>query len=1591
MKRVISFFMIICMITGLVGLMPEKAAAAEQNVNVPNGNLDKCVSIFESDKPANWQITSEPGEDTDIKLGGNIFSSNRYLQISRKAAVSSYSYFETTITLEPYGIYEVSWEYWGRSGALQVYPMILDLNTDHSDRYYYYQEGTAYGVTDNYVQKTVRFAAGDWTKVNLRFLITGETGACQIDNIACKRLDEEAAFDNWGFSQGTEGWRTAGAEGTISQEQYHDGSSSLYVSFDNPTAITAVTPKAWIPVNGSKNYILRAYVKSRNAENAKIRIDGFVTDKNGSDEALEGVTYMLNADSAMPGWTTVDLRLGPYEETDTVRYLFPKLILTQGSGEVWLDDFRLIPEEEAYKTEFLLCEDQKPDGFSGQGNASFVNGSAILTGAGDSVTGRWNNVRVNNIYRLTVTAQNEVTAAVRFLQDDGMVISAVSKSGSGSFDISFQAPSCAYAQLCFTSETEAVVTGARITLVQKMGSAIPTPGTASITPTEELPVSEICKDENGKPAIYFNGEKLIPSIYLGGEWEYDYGVEYGQKLSDAGMDIVALPLYLDGTSMSAGVWTAEDVYDFTVFDKIVYQALAGMENAKLILQVNANPPDWWLEAHPEARCISHDSAGNPVGEQKVSYASTVWREAICKAARAFVEHVNQSDYAGQVVGTRLTAGPTYEWQYFGVALGQAADFSQASRDGFRQWLRDTYQSDAALRAAWQNDTVTLDTAQVPEFSERVNGDSTILGAAQRNAVDYELYLCDSGTDALLEFADAIKEASNDRWIVGVYNGYVTPVYSYEALGTVHMSIDRILASDSVDFICAPYNYLQRQNGMAAGYMTMVDSIHQAGKLFIMECDNRTSLFDYRNDYGSSLSQTEVAGWGQVYTMTETLDQMKRDFANVITHGAGLWWYGMIGVWFDDDQIYSLMRTCNAEMAAAMEEPRQKNDVAWIVDEDMFAYTSFNFGSSHQWLQRALPEQLQSLATMGCGYDMYYMSSLERETAAGWRPGYKVYVVTGVDFDDNERQVIKEFLMAGGSTVIFSGPAGIGNRDTNTYSEENMEDILGMDITLDESRPYAFAVESSAYGIYGDTSCYFTRPIAYVSGGADEILGSLYEHPEKAGLARKQLSDCTIIYSAAGPVPAELLREAVGSDEIYDSNKSDVVFSGNGYLGINAAFGGERTLKLGGTYHVYNVFRGTYEGRSVSSITVNLRQGETVLYRLEESEHIYDETFSGFIGGCGLNGWSLNDNRTGDLYTVTEDEEQGRVLAMVKGPTARLGSGYVTLSSPIVPVEPGKTYELSFRVKAGSFGDRYNIDGYFFSNSSWNPVRVPQTLWSSTYARSLTTAWQTRNVLITAPEEEVYDTFQIRIRFDGRAGDVMYLDDVTLTEVESGENVVTDGDMENMAGGKPGEWTWNNGTVSLGDWTVEGGIVTAYTEKAYGSYALGLTGILGQEVYATSKEFETGDKNVIRICGSYLAGGNALVKLIVTDPDGVITEHWLNPDDPGEGEAYKKGGGWIMFEKTVQAPCNSTFRLACGTGNIESIAYDNLGISLSEQQILGDAIGNLKVDIRDVVRLKRHLDGQEVFVKKNNSDMDGSGLLDQTDVILLRKFLIGGIK
>ncbi len=746
----------------------------------------------------------------------------------------------------------------------------------------------------------------------------------------------------------------------------------------------------------------------------------------------------------------------------------------------------------------------------------------------------------------------------------------------------------------------------------KVGNVKVTQPSSGVTTKTEI------KLENGKPTYLVNGIPTTSLWYGRAENDTAYRAETVTKAGAAGVETVICYICLSGTY--GEVWKADGTIDATPIDQQILGTLSANPEAYLQVAIDTTPPDWWLEQNPE-ECVKLSNGKL----SKQTYASTKWRQECSEIMKKVLDYLMEQPYANNIAGIKLTGGTTYEWQWWGMNgnTTEVGDFSSAGLNAFREWLKENYETNEALQKSWKKSSVTFDTAEVPTIEARSQSEYLSVLSVQdsRAAIDYQRFMTDMQTDSILYFADLVKEHLNGRLVVGTYAGYLQNCGTYEfATTTAQAGLDRLLRSDSLDWVQTPWLYGEREIGNMTDYMGAIDSVTAHGKLLIVEEDSRMNLSYI------GLTQDANASVGWTRTTKESVEVLKRNFCYVLSKGQSLDFYDMGGRYFDDDQFYGLMAQMSQESTLSMGlERKSTSEVAVFMDSAMSQYFAYSKTpiTDELLFKSVLNKQREELQNIGAPYDTYLLDDL----VDGLVPEHKVNIMLSTtQITEEEREAIEKQLKKDNNIILWVFLTGI--TDGNKTDVSLMSDVVGMNlkqlnVQSDNGRKFMGTAEVTNYShwlteglsdvTYGAIEYATLAPVITVNDGKATTI-AVHEGTgldgTYAGLAVKEITNAdgskwTSIYSAVPTVPTALIRNMMKHTgcHIYDESSSDIVFADSNYVAVHSLFAGEHKISLPGTYTVYDVFNREIVAESASEITYTAEGAETRLFRLSEPETV----------------------------------------------------------------------------------------------------------------------------------------------------------------------------------------------------------------------------------------------------------------------------------------------------------------------------------------------------------------------------------------------------
>ena len=714
---------------------------------------------------------------------------------------------------------------------------------------------------------------------------------------------------------------------------------------------------------------------------------------------------------------------------------------------------------------------------------------------------------------------------------------------------------------------------------------------------------------DGKTTLLVNGEATAPMWYARPENRYLYDPDTVANFAQAGVDTVVSYVFLNNNY--GDVWTPEG-FSSAAIDEMMGMTLLGNPDAKMIVAIDVNAPQWWLDANPGEIAALAESTPE---RTNVSFASQKWKEEAGDIVKQAIDYMMTQSYANQIIGFKVTGGYTLEWNWWATsgAYDDVGDFSQCGIAGFRAWLTDKYGTDSALRSAWGDSTVTLAGAMPPTKDERSDDlyDTVVQVQTHTKMLDYELYMAQVKADAIAYFCGLVKDHIQHRLIVGTYGGYFYMGGGYEfSTAVANVYFQQMLESEHIDFIKSPWMYGAREIGYTAQFMGPVDSLDLYGKLWIVEDDTRMNLQEMR------MNQDDKAAVGWTRNYAQSAEQMKRNFAYVLSKGMGVSYYDLMWNFYDDPQYYGLIGQFHDQMTEAVSLQKASTaDIAVFVDGQSQMLIPFEDGTTDNSVLHlsVLKGQLEELGFVGASYDMYLLDDL----TAGLVPEHKINIFLGTTLiTQQERAAIQSQLQKNGNYLIWLFTSGISDGTITDISL--MEELTGMDLQVvsttrkkngtvkvtDNTHWLTAGMNKNQY--YGVEHYSKLSPVIAVTGGYSKALGyhsttsdSVLTYYNKVALAVKDMGDWTSIYSAVPNLPQQMVRNILtqAGCHIYTDSGTDVVYANSDYVAIHSAFAGERTVRLPGTYTVYDVLQEKTVAENVNAFTVALTGKQTRLFRL----------------------------------------------------------------------------------------------------------------------------------------------------------------------------------------------------------------------------------------------------------------------------------------------------------------------------------------------------------------------------------------------------------
>ncbi len=738
----------------------------------------------------------------------------------------------------------------------------------------------------------------------------------------------------------------------------------------------------------------------------------------------------------------------------------------------------------------------------------------------------------------------------------------------------------------------------------------------------------------GKPVLHIDGAPVAAYTYsYCGGMDWPGAREIHEKFAAHGCHFYMLCVKggFGGDWSTTPFWTDEGVYpELTGADA---EANPLCEAARIILELdpdarfwvrcNASPPKAWRDKYPDQMLL------NFYGKryEEPSLAS----DRFCEGVGLFIENLvrfcERQPWADRLAGYMIY--PIGEGTTPLTCDGHLFDQSPAMQEGFRAFLARKYGTDAALRAAWSRDDVTLATVAVPNdeafyargktdfarvtrdglrverIPHRLHWPESEEIADARDYCEYMRELTERNFRTLLSAVkrvapeklaglDAFKQTILGWPLVARWVGdYQTHAGAMHGMSGAFAMAD-LLDIPELDAVCTPHDYLNR--GMGFGYEGegIGDSITLHGKMMLMEEDQR------------SFSNSEGETWNYLKDLKEAHAGLWRNFGSSISRGYTTYPMDVCNPsYFMDDGIQAILRARRRAFDAAVHwEHRDVPSIVMVVDDTSVIEEDYTI--HYQYLS-VIHQRLYGLSRCGVPFRLHLFEDMERDDFPACHKVFlfpNLFKVTPERLDLLRRKVFRD-----GNVAIF-GPA-TGITDGKMLSADLASEVTGIPLALvRKESPRFVTVDRFDHPItaalrervdYGDFYPY--GPLLVPQEGPSVLrLGGIQWPTAKdgAGLALRDCGTHTSIFTAAVPLPAMLLREIArfSGTHVYGEG-DDLIFADNCTLTVHSMTPGTRTIRLPHASTVWDLTTFAKVGEGMREIEITVDPPQTRMFYLGE--------------------------------------------------------------------------------------------------------------------------------------------------------------------------------------------------------------------------------------------------------------------------------------------------------------------------------------------------------------------------------------------------------
>ncbi len=684
-------------------------------------------------------------------------------------------------------------------------------------------------------------------------------------------------------------------------------------------------------------------------------------------------------------------------------------------------------------------------------------------------------------------------------------------------------------------------------------------------------------DRNGQRGFVINGTFRLPFFM-----RYMRLVDYERiHLARAnGIEMQYFMLYYS----CVGVPEEYPLY-FQRLDQQIRATLKLQPEALFLIGMDLRPDKRYLTSHPAELMHDRDGKviienGNPYG--LISFGSTGFLAETKRFIDELLGFLKRQPYANRIIGYQPWLNSAND-AFIGGIRGNSfvserpklkvGDYNPQAITRFRDFLRDKYQTEDALRQAWNNPGATFAGAMIPDNLVAEDAPGAVFRRAEGNQAvfDYWEFFPTLLGDTMREIAAYLKQQTGGNALVFMHYGAVlSTLTNTQPGGSRHQSNNndfrRLLEDPNIDMFVQSFSYQYRHAGDPMSCYQLIDSINLHGKMYLSDYDARTFSVGWLN-------------YGRHRSIVETEAVLARDFSFLLLKNAGAWLSDMAqssernfnrdsNHWFAAPEITAVTRRVlnTFDPAAQTVEKRSVAEVAvWVgLDSVKFEDTLNAAVIYRNLIRRTLDTELNRL---GAPYDIYLADDLTR---IGEKAGqYKLHIfLNAFSLKEKERAAIEQLKRNHTTLMWFYAPGWMD--EYGRTGAERMRQLTGIQIeTLTEERgPLSTTLEQSGKTFHAETyggdgakvHPAAISPLFAVNDPTATVIGR--DHKKRPNLVRKQQGQWNSVYSASPFLPVEMLRSLAQDAGVHlYTDKPALMMADNRFLILHCGTDAPQTMTI----------------------------------------------------------------------------------------------------------------------------------------------------------------------------------------------------------------------------------------------------------------------------------------------------------------------------------------------------------------------------------------------------------------------------------------------